>query len=89
MRTFIGGHEAAGEDEDFRALFLGGRDESPEQRAVRQAAARDVFADLLEESANDEIAMLNAAYAAQLSSIVIRPTAGALPKPKDRLRDAA
>ncbi|MFD8967693.1 hypothetical protein ACFV0C_22305 [Streptomyces sp. NPDC059568] len=87
MRTYIGGHEAAGEDEDFRALFLGERDESPEQRSVRQAAARDVFADLLEESANDEIAMLNATYAAQLSCVVITPTVGVLPK--DRLRDAA
>lgn len=55
--------------EDFQELFLGPADESDEDGAVRREAARAVLAELLAESADDEISMLNAVYAAQLSSL--------------------
>ncbi|MGW6506039.1 hypothetical protein ACWGCP_00480 [Streptomyces niveus] len=55
--------------EDFRELFLGPADESAEASAVRQDAARAVLAELLAESRDDEISMLNAVYAVQLSSL--------------------
>lgn len=58
--------------EDFRDLFLGPsdkHDESDEQRAARLEAAAEVLAELLEESETDEISLLNALYATQLSSI--------------------
>lgn len=54
--------------EDFRDLFLGPAEESAEEGAVRREAARAVLAELLAES-DDEISMLNAVYAAQLSSL--------------------
>lgn len=55
--------------EDFRDLFLGPAEESAEEGAVRREAARAVLAELLAESGDDEISMLNAVYAAQLSSL--------------------
>lgn len=55
--------------EDFRDLFLGVDEEPAEQYSARRQAARDVMADLADESHDDEIAMLNALYAAQLFSI--------------------
>ncbi|MEW1719613.1 hypothetical protein [Streptomyces sp. NPDC093109] len=54
--------------EDFRALFLGECGESAEERRIREAAARDVLAELIEEAQTDEIGRLNAAYATLLSS---------------------
>ncbi|MEV7427088.1 hypothetical protein [Streptomyces sp. NPDC091212] len=53
--------------EDFRALFLGKRGESAEERRIREAAARDVLAELVEEGQTDEISRVNAAYALLLS----------------------
>ncbi|WP_329077543.1 hypothetical protein [Streptomyces niveus] len=55
--------------EDFRELFLGPADEPAEASAVRREAARAVLAELLAESRDDEISMLNAVYAVQLSSL--------------------
>ncbi|MFD7285115.1 hypothetical protein [Streptomyces sp. NPDC059863] len=88
MRTYVGGWAAHAleeleqepDSEDFRDLFLGEYGETAEQREVRRAAARDVLLELLEQSENDEISLLNAVYAAQLSSIAaLRNMAGALP----------
>ncbi|MFD4118436.1 hypothetical protein ACFWSJ_33970 [Streptomyces niveus] len=55
--------------EDFRELFLGPADESAEASAVRREAALAVLAELLAESQDDEISMLNADYAVRLSSL--------------------
>ncbi|WBB59170.1 hypothetical protein O7599_26805 [Streptomyces sp. WMMC500] len=57
--------------EDFRRLFLGPAVtnepvESTEDRAARLAAADDVFAELQEQGAGDEVARSNARYAARL-----------------------
>ncbi|MFJ9211035.1 hypothetical protein [Streptomyces sp. NPDC102264] len=86
MRTYVGGWAAHGleepepDSEDFRDLFLGEYGETAEQREVRRAAARDVLLELLEQSENDEIALLNAVYAAQLSGVAaLRNMAGVLP----------
>ncbi|MFF4735052.1 hypothetical protein ACFY2W_04000 [Streptomyces sp. NPDC001262] len=57
--------------EDFRALFLGHPDESPEERAARTCAARDVLEELQEHSGTDEITLLNALYAAQLVDVAM------------------
>ncbi|MFI9720757.1 hypothetical protein ACIHFE_14035 [Streptomyces sp. NPDC052396] len=87
MRTYVGAREAAtpaegqeltlGFGEDFEELFAGRPDESAEERAARKAAARDILAELQEHSDADEIAFLNALYAAQLSNnaVVIRSEA--------------
>ncbi|MFE2847853.1 hypothetical protein ACFXKS_30755 [Streptomyces scopuliridis] len=88
MRTYVGGWAAHAleeleqepDSEAFRDLFLGEYGETAEQREVRRAAARDVLVELLEQSENDEIALLNAVYAAQLSSVAaLRSMAGVLP----------
>lgn len=55
--------------EDFRELFLGPADESAEASAVRREAAGAVLAELLADGRDDEISMLNAVYAVQLSSL--------------------
>ncbi|MFD5424816.1 hypothetical protein [Streptomyces sp. NPDC127084] len=86
MRTYVGGQEAVNAvefvelaygfefdipmPEDFRELFLGMPDETPEQRAVRLAAAGDVLAELRESSDIDEVSVLNTLYAEQLMSVV-------------------
>ncbi|WP_329066356.1 hypothetical protein [Streptomyces sp. NBC_01429] len=57
----------ASDPEDFRALFLGERGESAQERRIREAAARDVLAELIEEGRTDAIGRLNAAYALLLS----------------------
>lgn len=73
--------------EDFRDLFLGEDDEPEEQRAARETAARDVLAELIERSDDDECAMLNALYAAQLMALVpLRRRADA---PPNSMRRAA
>ncbi|MGW8570619.1 hypothetical protein [Streptomyces niveus] len=73
--------------EDFRDLFLGENYESDEQRVARETAARDVLVELIERSDDDECAMLNALYAAQLMALVpLRRRADALP---DSMRPAA
>ncbi|WP_372408721.1 hypothetical protein [Streptomyces luteireticuli] len=75
MRTYIGYQEAANTEEfeelalGFESLFLGRPGESGEDRAARSSAARDILAELWEESHSDEIALLNALYAAQLSQV--------------------
>ncbi|MFD8920116.1 hypothetical protein ACWGBX_16465 [Streptomyces sp. NPDC055037] len=85
MPTYVGGWAPHGleelepepDSEDFRDLFLGEYDETAEQREVRRAAARDVLVELLEQSESDEIALLNAVYAAQLSGVAaLRNIAG-------------
>ncbi|MGW2256708.1 hypothetical protein ACWCXE_02325 [Streptomyces sp. NPDC001780] len=67
--------------EDFRDLFLGEYGESAEQRAAREAAARDVLAELLIESGTDAFALMNAVYAVRLSTTVVplRRPAGTAP----------
>jgi hypothetical protein len=61
---------------DFRELFLGetgetGKaDETAEQRAAREQAARDILADLMEAGQEDEVDWLNAVYAAQLVAVL-------------------
>lgn len=84
MRNYVGDQEALTVSEfeelarsaerygtdDFQKLFLGEPDETHEQRAAREAVARDVLADLLREGEADEIAWLDALYAAQLLSVV-------------------
>ncbi|MCX4824392.1 tail fiber assembly protein [Streptomyces sp. NBC_01142] len=84
MRTYVGGQEALnafefGElaygfgdpmPEDFRDLFVGEPAESTQQRAARMAVAREVLAELQEQSEEDEVSRLNARYAAQLSRVV-------------------
>lgn len=103
MRTYIGDQEfvnafefqelaygfADPTAEDFRELFVGRPDESPEQRAVRREVAREVLAELLEESEGSEVALLNAIYAAQLVSVVplVRHRSGELVRA--RMRKAA
>ncbi|MFC8829372.1 hypothetical protein ACFT9I_28955 [Streptomyces sp. NPDC057137] len=94
MRLYVGSQEAVNAfeldelahgygplpPEDFRDLFLGQDDESEQQRAAREMAARDVLAELIERSDDDECAMLNALYAAQLMALVpLRRRADALP----------
>lgn len=59
-----GGGEIAAED--FRRLFLGEPGETADQAASREEVAREVFAELMDEGATDEVAWLNAVYAAQL-----------------------
>ncbi|GHG60474.1 hypothetical protein [Streptomyces griseocarneus] len=88
MRTYVGHQEAVndedfeelafGFEEDFRELFLGLPGESAEDRVARVSAARDVLAELWEESGADEIALLNALYAAQLEVAVVRSECAAL-----------
>ncbi|MFI6084598.1 hypothetical protein ACIBBB_27100 [Streptomyces sp. NPDC051217] len=85
MRVYAGGQGAfsafdGAAPEDFRDLFLGEDDESEGQRAARETAARDVLAELIERSDDDECALLNALYAAQLMAVVpLRRRADALP----------
>lgn len=82
MRTYIGDQEAlnalefqelacgfgGAAAEDFEELFHGHPGESAEERDARLAVARDVLAELHEQRHADEIALLNARYAARLSS---------------------
>ncbi|MDT3395228.1 hypothetical protein RKE29_00940 [Streptomyces sp. B1866] len=78
MRTHVGDQESLDASEpdgtaygvdDFHELFLGRPGETAEQRAVRTEVAKDVLAELLAEGQADEIAFLNAVYAAQLASL--------------------
>ncbi|WP_314171484.1 hypothetical protein [Streptomyces winkii] len=82
MRAYAGDQEAwqASEFEElalsfeepaecFRDLFLGFPGESYEVREARLAAARDVLAELDELGQLDEIARVNAAYAAALRDV--------------------
>ncbi|MBB5117571.1 hypothetical protein AF335_03405 [Streptomyces eurocidicus] len=65
-----GGEESQGADaEDFKELFLGRPGESAEERAARTSAASDVLEELQDQSEADEFALLNARYAAKLSSV--------------------
>ncbi|MEU7167413.1 hypothetical protein AB0A70_22670 [Streptomyces morookaense] len=68
MRTYVVYDD---DPEDFRALFLGRPDESPEEHAARTCAARDVLEELQEHNDTDEIALLNALYAAQLANVAV------------------
>jgi len=84
MRNYVGDQEAVtafefeelasgaelyGAD-DFQKLFLGEPGETLQQREMREEVAREVLADLFREGENDEVAWLDAVYAAQLLSIV-------------------
>ncbi|MFE7131926.1 hypothetical protein ACFVIM_13785 [Streptomyces sp. NPDC057638] len=78
MSTYFGpqqaddpaGPQRCGEaPDDFRALFLGEPGESEEQRAVREQAAHDVLADLLEAGRHGPVDWLDALYAAHLLCI--------------------
>lgn len=53
--------------EPFHELFVGPKDEPPEERAARLAAAGDVLAELLEQGTADSVALEDAQYALQLS----------------------
>lgn len=53
-----------------RELFLGAPDESPEERAARLDAARDILADLHEQGERDEVTALDALFAEQLRRTV-------------------
>ncbi|MCH6161564.1 hypothetical protein [Streptomyces marispadix] len=53
----------------FRDLFLGLPGEPYDEREARTAAARDVLAELNELGRHDEIARVNAAYAAALREV--------------------
>lgn len=55
--------------ESFRDLFLGFPSEPYEVREARLAAARDVLAELNELGQHDDIARVNAAYAAALRDV--------------------
>ncbi|OEU90349.1 hypothetical protein DB35_03595 [Streptomyces abyssalis] len=55
--------------ECFRDLFLGFPGEPYEVRKARMAAARDVLAELDELGRHDEIARVDAAYAAALRDV--------------------
>ncbi|MEH6374521.1 hypothetical protein V7793_09310 [Streptomyces sp. KLMMK] len=63
------------ETEDFKELFLGRPGEPAEERAARVSAARDVLEELQEQSDIDELARLNARYAAKLSSVAAMKSA--------------
>lgn len=76
------------EPEDFRALFLGHPDESPEERAARTCAARDVLEELQEHNGADEIALLNALYAAQLANVAVLRAKTADPPQDESMRAA-
>ncbi|WP_255954603.1 hypothetical protein [Streptomyces odontomachi] len=52
--------------EDFRTLFVGKPGETAEEADARAEVAREVFAELMDEGVDDEIARLDAAYAAWL-----------------------
>lgn len=53
----------------FEELFLGRRDETDEERDIRETAARDVLADLLAEAEHSDTAREHAAYVAALSKV--------------------
>lgn len=78
MRSYIGNQHVIG-NEEFeelalgidRALFLGEPGESGQERAAREAAARDILADLVTQGeAGDEIAGWDALYAEALTHTV-------------------
>ncbi|QNA74171.1 hypothetical protein C8250_021680 [Streptomyces sp. So13.3] len=78
MRSYIGNQQVVGSEEFDelalgidRALFLGVQGESNEERAAREAAARDILADLIAQGeAGDEIAGWDALYAEALTHTV-------------------
>ncbi|MBT2507080.1 hypothetical protein J7I98_14520 [Streptomyces sp. ISL-98] len=94
MRTYVGDQEAVNEaefkelangsqgnwHEGFRELFLGLTGESADERAARRAVAREVLAELQEQSETDDIARLNALYAEQLSSVVLMRAKASTPR---------
>jgi hypothetical protein len=63
--------ELSDDPESFRELFLGAPDESDEERAARQAAAREVLAELLEEGASDALAREDALCALWLGGVAL------------------
>jgi hypothetical protein len=79
MRTFVAGQEACG-DFEFAELALGIdvdlfrgplEFEADDERAAREAAARDILADMIAEAeAGDEIAGWDALYADALTRTV-------------------
>lgn len=87
MRTYVGHQEALDAFEfaelaygfdspepDFPTLFRGALGESAEDRAARLDVARQVLVELLTEAGDDpddEVAWLNALYAAQLMDVVV------------------
>ena len=104
MRNYVGEQEAATASEfeelaygvegfgvdDFQKLFLGDPDETDKQRAVREEVAREVLADLLREGESDEIAWLDAVYAAQLVGVApLRNRLGAQRTNRNWARKAA
>ncbi|WP_405797381.1 hypothetical protein [Streptomyces sp. NBC_01506] len=94
MRVYAGGPEGfsafdGAAPEDFLDLFLGESGESEEQRAAREMAARDVLAELIDRSDDDECAMLNALYAAQLMAVVRLSRRANNPCPSSMVRRAA
>lgn len=66
--------------EGFRELFLGLTGESADERAARRAVAREVLAELQEQSETDDIARLNALYAEQLSRVVLMRAKASAPR---------
>ncbi|MFC5719612.1 hypothetical protein ACFP1Z_05390 [Streptomyces gamaensis] len=73
---------------DFEELFAGPPGESGPERAARLAAARDILIELWEQSHTDEIAFLNAVYAAQLGGVAVLNGKVRALQP-DRVRKAA
>ncbi|MBD0736183.1 hypothetical protein [Streptomyces sp. CBMA29] len=57
--------------EFLRELFLGIPGESDDERAARQAVARDVLAELLEEGASDALAREDAVCALWLGGVAL------------------
>jgi hypothetical protein len=63
--------ELSDDPEFFRDLFLGTSDESDEERAARQVAAREMLAELLEEGASDPIVREDALCALWLAGAAL------------------
>lgn len=81
MHNLASEETASGQDEDpdygpedFRILFVGEPGETAEEADARAEVAREVFAEMMDQGANDEIARLNAAYAARLLRAMSRRT---------------
>ncbi|NEA57974.1 hypothetical protein G3I60_28390 [Streptomyces sp. SID13666] len=81
MRSYIGNQHVIG-NEEFeelalgidRDLFLGVQGESGEERAAREAAARDILADLMAKAEDgDEVDGWDALYAEALTHLVTFP----------------
>ncbi|MCW2904076.1 MAG: hypothetical protein JWO67_6341 [Streptosporangiaceae bacterium] len=84
MRTFIAGQQAVAASEFVelaygfdelsvgidRELFVGVPGESPEERAAREAVAREVLEELRERGETDEVSAYDAVYAEALMHTV-------------------